>query len=107
MYILDGKVAVPCPELFAWGAWMQEADRRVGFDIVGPMHISTVFLGLDHNFTDRGPPILFETMIFDGNEDSFQRRYSTWDQAEHGHRVAVRYARMKLHAAERLLEVLP
>lgn len=27
--------------------------------------VSTVWLGLDHNFSRSGPPLIFETMVFD------------------------------------------
>jgi len=46
--------------------------------------ISTVFLGIDHGFRE-GPPIVFETMVFGGPLDEWQRRYATWDQAVAGH----------------------
>ncbi|MDX1247536.1 hypothetical protein GHK05_20720 [Sinorhizobium meliloti] len=53
--------------------------------------VSTVFLGLDHQF-GRGPPLLFETMAFrKGGGDCEQcERYSTWDDAEAGHAAMVR-----------------
>lgn len=53
---------------------------------IGASVVSTVFLGLDHQF-GIGPPILFETMIFtDGEPENFQRRCSTWLEAEAQHR---------------------
>ena len=57
--------------------------------------VSTVFLGLDHNWDD-GPPHLFETMIFfHGGKrhyaDIYQRRYSTWDEALAGHQLVVKH----------------
>jgi hypothetical protein len=65
-YILDakGNPAIE-PDLEKWAHWYQTAKRRrhVGNDFVGPYRISTVFLGLDHNFGD-GSPILWETMVF-------------------------------------------
>lgn len=74
----------------AWRWWMDWADRRVDQTIVGPYRISTVFLGLDHNFGS-GPPLLFETMCFDGNDTEVNCiRYETWEQAEWGHKEIVR-----------------
>lgn len=54
---------------------------------IGPYFLSTVFLWIDHSFSDEGPPVLFETMLFmDGNfSDLFCRRYCTWDEALAGH----------------------
>lgn len=52
--------------------------------------VSTVFLGLDHNFGG-GPPLIFETMIFPSNNSSETGcwRYSTEAEALEGHRWAV------------------
>ena len=49
--------------------------------------VSTVWLGLNHNFGD-GPPMIFETMVFPqqnnwGEED--MERYSTLEEAKEGH----------------------
>ncbi len=32
-----------------------------------------------------GPPILFETMVFQGKEILDMQRYSTWEEAQAGH----------------------
>lgn len=37
---------------------------RVAEAHLGKFYISTVFLGIDHNFLGKGGPILFETMVF-------------------------------------------
>ena len=84
-YILVDKVPVAEPDLFAWGRWLESAERRVAHTMVGDISISTVFLGLDHNFNQEGPPILFETMVFGGPLDGEMRRYSSWEEAEKGH----------------------
>ena len=55
-------------------------------------YVSTVFLGINHQFFD-GPPIWFETMIFGGEHDGFQRRYSTIEEARTGHAETVIFAR--------------
>ena len=53
--------------------------------------ISTVFLGLDHNYGLDGPPLIFETMVFHkGGSDCFMDRYSTEAEAIHGHEHAVK-----------------
>jgi hypothetical protein len=61
-----------------------EGPRHVGKDEVGEVRVSTVFLGLDHSFSG-GPPLLFETMVFGGEHDQAQWRYTTWQEAEIGH----------------------
>lgn len=93
-YILDGHTAVPCDSPQYW-AWFESADRRVALDLIGPYRVSTVFLGIDHNFSDTGEPLLFETMVF-GGESEEQIRYSTWEQAEAGHREVVEKLRGRL-----------
>lgn len=49
--------------------------------------VSTVFLGLDHRYSDEGLPILFETMVFDGNgfDEQDMERYCTYKEALDGH----------------------
>lgn len=54
--------------------------------------VSTLFLGLDHRFYGDGPPLVFETMVFGYNEanEAFVSRYSSWEDAELGHKATVR-----------------
>jgi hypothetical protein len=101
-YRLVGHLPVPENDLFVWGQWLETADRQVARSEVGPMVVSTVFIGLDHNFGS-GKPMLFETMIFDGGEDDYQTRCATWDEAEAMHANAVRIAEARCAAAEPLL----
>lgn len=67
---------------------------RVDFTKINDnVEVSTVFLSLDHNFTLEGPPILFETMVFGGQHDHYQRRYRTLGEAKKGHWETVEMAR--------------
>lgn len=90
-YILDeNNNPVPAPDLMEWAKWYERANRRVSLTRVEipsgkSVEISTVFLGTDHNFSDYGPPLVFETMIFGGEHDQEMDRYATWDEAETGH----------------------
>lgn len=53
--------------------------------------VSTVWLGMDHNFfSDSGPPLVFETMVFGLADDEYQERYATEDAARAGHDALVR-----------------
>lgn len=88
-YILEGHTPVLCPGLLKWGRWFESADRQVAETIQGDVRVSTVFLGLDHNHWGRGPPILFESMAFVGHDSVDLNRYSTWEEAEKGHRRMV------------------
>jgi hypothetical protein len=99
-YILTDRRPVPCDDIVKWGLWMGHNDRHVGRTAIGPLDISTVFLGLDHNFFG-GEPILFETMIFGfDDDDSYQTRCTTWEEAEMMHRAAVLVAEVMLERAE-------
>lgn len=91
-FILEGHDAVPTNDVRVWARMYESADRVVAQDQIGDIKISTVFLGLDHNFGD-GAPLLFETMIFGGVHDQYQDRYSTWQEAEAGHKKAVAMVR--------------
>jgi hypothetical protein len=90
-YILDGKTPVPCDDLLEWGRWLEDSDRRVAYTKTWTYRVSTVFLGLNHNFME-GEPLLFESMVFPmgGWEEQEMARYSTWDEAITGHRAMVR-----------------
>lgn len=89
-YILD-KNGNPKeePDLLKWGEWMETADRHIGDDKIKGVRVSTVFLGLDHQF-GKGKPILFETMIFGGKRNGEQERYSTKREALKGHKRIVK-----------------
>jgi hypothetical protein len=88
-YILEGKKAIPEPDLFKWARWFQTENRHVVLDsLPNGVQVSTVFLGLDHGY-GHGDPILFETMIFGGEHNQYTERYSTYEQAEEGHKRAV------------------
>lgn len=76
-----------------WAEWFEHSGerRRVAFHHLGTCSVSTVFLGLDHNFSGVGPPLLFKTMVFDlGREERFCRRCPTREMAEQMHALAVR-----------------
>lgn len=88
-YILKNKIPVPVKNLFEWAEWLETADRQIGKDKINKTIISTVFLGVNHNF-QKGKPLLFETMIFGGKHDQYQERYSTWEEAKEGHKKAVK-----------------
>jgi hypothetical protein len=85
-YILAGKTPVPCSDILQWENWFEKADRHVAKDTIGNVEVSTVFIGIDQAF-DAGPPLLFETMVFNGPLDQECERYSTWDEAEAGHKA--------------------
>ena len=71
-------------------------------NITDDIHVSTVWLGSDCNYSGLGPPITFETMVFGLPDEDFnsevQLRYSTEEEARHGHNVLVADVRYELGA---------
>jgi len=99
-YILQGTVAVPVDDGVAWARYFESADRIVAqTTVTEDVIVSTVFLGLNHQFGD-GPPLLFETMVFGGPLDQAQARYPTWHEAEQGHEAMCARVREVLSAPE-------
>jgi hypothetical protein len=101
----DGRTPIPCYSLTEWGRWLEEDHHRsLWWTGNATKWVSTVFLGLDHRHWGGGPPLLFETMAFqhEGRTMDFfgdvrpvpetldQVRYSSWDDAEIGHKALVR-----------------
>lgn len=111
-YMLDekGEVVVE-KDLMTWARWLESAGtkRQVGENIVGDYTVSTVFLGLDHDFSGTGIPVLWETLVFENKEteikvgtrmrpirktldvgDTF-RRYTSKEDALKGHEEVMAY----------------
>lgn len=89
-FILEGRTPVPC-DITNWAKRFEDKKLRqiANTEFGDYIRISTVFLGLDHNFDGSGPPILFETMIFGSSLNEQQWRYATYEEAEKGHEAAV------------------
>jgi len=96
-YVLDNHTPIPATSVLEWGAFLEKDENRIVAltGVCDDAHVSTVFVGLDHNFLGVGPPLLFESMIFGGAHDGEQRRYATWAEAEAGHAEFVALARME------------
>ena len=119
-FILDAEhrpVKVP---LLEWAKWYEanaEGARRVASTETELFLISTVFLGLNHNW-GKGPALVFETMVFEreghghpvvGSKvreelDGECWRYATWDDALTGHATTVR--RVQRLEAEAMAKVV-
>jgi hypothetical protein len=71
--------------------------EHIGDDDVNGKWVSTVWLGIDHNYFG-GTPLLFETMVFENREsgiDLYCERHSSWGAAKEGHKKAVQWAKDK------------
>lgn len=89
----ENHEVVPASNALEWARWFEKNDRRVKLHILGKTEVSTVFLGLNHDFSLIGPPLWFETMIFGGEHDHYQDRCTTWDEAIAMHDKAVSLAK--------------
>jgi len=87
----DGEV-MEC-DLITWAQWLEKnrAHRIIAQEsLPGGYFISTVFLGLNHQYSPQAEPLWFETMIFapPAGDEVFCERYSTLAQALAGHEEA-------------------
>jgi hypothetical protein len=77
-------------ELMEWAKLMENTEYKIVAQnqLANGKFVSTVWLGLDHDFTMKGPPLIFETMVFPERGDFHEldvRRYSTETEAKQGH----------------------
>lgn len=79
-YYPDGSPILSDELLPATLKWAMLFEERGPHRIVGQTKtlygekLSTVWLGLDHNFFPSGPPLIFETMLFAPDKDNVRRR---------------------------------
>ena len=74
-------------------------------DATKSCEVSTVFLPIDHNYSNEGPPLVFETLIFEGPLADWMNRYSTWEDAEKGHAEFVEAVRIAYAMPEKIKQV--
>jgi hypothetical protein len=82
-YYPDGKPILDDDLLPAELKWAMLFEQQNKERIVGKTktlygeYLSTVWLGLDHNFFQTGPPLIFETMLFAPTDREADREYIT------------------------------
>jgi hypothetical protein len=99
-YYLDkNNNAIPC-SMEEWGMQREEMrnnhTKHIAEETINNKWISTVWLGLNHQWMPGGPPLLFETMVFDYNDkgrEIYGNRYSTYQEALEGHKKAVEWVK--------------
>lgn len=93
-WILDEKGNPQSVDLMTWAKWFEKKDRIVKQEWIGDCWVSTVFLGINHNWSNKGPPILWETMVFTNYKHIDQewtiRCAGSIEQAEAMHEEMVR-----------------
>jgi hypothetical protein len=90
-YILDeNNKPVVAASVIEAAEWLDKNPERkaVKQEHIGDIFISTVFLGLDHAW-DSDIPVLWETMIFEGEHDQYMDRYTSYEDALEGHQIAL------------------
>lgn len=90
-YILDNNnKPIRSTSITEAADWMENNPQRkvVKQEHIGDVYISTVFLGLDHSWNS-DIPVLWETMIFGGEYDQYQDRYTSYKDALEGHKKAL------------------
>jgi hypothetical protein len=77
--------------LLEWAADLEKGNRVKLTNLSNKYRVSTVWLGLDHNLSGIGKPLIFETMVFKGNSLSEKdiMRYATETEAITGHKKMV------------------
>jgi len=96
----------PVIDVLAWARLHQDrAYKTVAFsELPNGRTVSTVWLGINHNFADDGPPIIFETMVFSAfgmSDDLDMDRYATEDEARAGHERMVQLWTLDHEPSER------
>lgn len=83
-YLLNDDRTTKQAPMMAWARWFETADRVVEKTNIADVEVSTVFSGMNHQYGE-GPPLLFETLVFGGEQDGDVWHYSTWNEAKVGH----------------------
>lgn len=84
-YILDENgQPKQVDDIIEWSRWFETHPRTIAHDQFSSCRVSTVFLGIDHNFFG-GPPLLWETLVFGGPLDMQGDRYASAEDALAGH----------------------
>lgn len=97
-YKLDENKNVVPSSLGEWANFIESKLPSnywiVGKDIINEYLVSTVFIGLCHNYNPHSNiPIVFETIVFNDHHEIYCDRYSTWKQAEQGHMRASKWVK--------------
>ena len=89
-YILaeDGKTPKRVKDVIEWAQAFEKQDRQVAEDFIGRVRVSTVFLGIDHDWSGIRKPVLWETMIF-GKGFEYQTRANSRVAALKNHTEAI------------------
>lgn len=89
-YILDReKKEAVLVDITTWSKWLETADRTLKITDMSKIIVSTVFLGMEYDYTQGDDLLLFGTLVLGGTMDGYLVRYATWDEAIEGHHEVV------------------
>lgn len=99
LWILNAQNEPVPVDGIAWHLWFGDPANKsqrilLVSKLKGGCDVSTVFIGLDYNHTDEGPPLVYETAVFDGPD--YKRRTATEADAAKAHWEIVERVRKEL-----------
>jgi hypothetical protein len=85
---------IPAPDALQWAEWHAANQGRceIGREAGRGFLVVTRFVGLNHNFTGRGDPLLYRTSLWMDSKYR-QRLYAARNEAFKGHYLAVEEAK--------------
>lgn len=91
---------------FDWFVSHWDLGKRVAQTPSDDCFVSTVHLGINHRHWGDGPPLIFETMVFDDQKvplfGGYSARYATEEEAIRGHVDMVDWVRRNAHQRIRM-----
>jgi len=92
----ENRNVIPCKTWEEFRQWHNSIDpetktgmgQRVKRTEIGNVLVSTVFVGIDLAFFE-STPMMFESLVFGGDNDGYCEHYATWQDAENGHQRIV------------------
>ena len=95
-YLNDDNSTREC-DVMEWCHQLEEMNKyskhHLGFDEVKGYLVSTIWIGSNMNYSGVGPPLIFETLIFNDKDSMYCEKYSTWDEAIDGHERAIQWVK--------------
>lgn len=96
-------------EDFLFFADIDDYKRVASYTFRDGTWVSTVWLGINHQYNPDKPPLIFETMVFNSGSDGslgeeleeFTERYSTLEDARLGHAIVIEQIREQLEKHEK------
>jgi hypothetical protein len=74
-YVLRGKRVVLEPNYLRWSMWFDQTDRVVAQTPIEGGEVGTVFIGLVADRPREGPPLVFETIVRQGEKTTLTNWY--------------------------------